>query len=220
MSRKSRKPRASRQAVAAVGAPTAPSSSERIAGVDALRGIALCLMFVYHFAFDLRFYGVTAADFEHDPLWLGFRALIVTLFMTLVGVSLVLADRAGATPAHFWRRVGVIGACALAVSVGSWIVFPRSYIYFGILHSIAVASVLARPLVAAAAHGARRRLPRHRGRTRPLAPGVRRARAVVDRIHHAQAHDRGLRAARALGGRRVRRHRAGARPAARIVSRR
>ena len=27
-------------------------------------------MFVYHFAFDLRFYGVTAADFEHDPFWL------------------------------------------------------------------------------------------------------------------------------------------------------
>ena len=32
-------------------------------------------MFVYHFAFDLRFYGVTRADFEHDPFWLSFRAL-------------------------------------------------------------------------------------------------------------------------------------------------
>ena len=63
--------------------------------------------------------------------------------MALVGVSLVLADRAGVTPAHFWRRIGVIAACALAASVGSWIVFPRTFIYFGILHGIAVASVLA-----------------------------------------------------------------------------
>jgi uncharacterized membrane protein len=142
MSRKS--PR-TRQPVAAVGAPRAVPRSDRIAGVDALRGFALCLMFVYHFAFDLRLYRITASDFENDPLWLGFRALIVTLFMGLVGVSLVLADSSGATAAHFWRRVGVIFACALLVSVGSWVAFPHSYIYFGILHSIAVASVLAWP---------------------------------------------------------------------------
>jgi len=104
-------------------------------------------MIVYHFAFDLRFFGITASDFEHDPLWLGFRAVIVSLFMGLVGVSLVLADRAGASPEHFWRRIALIAACALAVSAGSWIAFPRSFIYFGILHCIAVASVLAWPLV-------------------------------------------------------------------------
>ena len=125
----------------------AQSTTARIYGIDALRGFALCLMIGYHFAFDLRFYGVTAADFEHDPFWLGFRAIIVSLFMGLVGVSLVLADRAGASPAHFWRRVAIIAACALAVSAGSWIAFPRSFIYFGILHCIALASVLGWPLV-------------------------------------------------------------------------
>jgi uncharacterized membrane protein len=123
-----------------------PATGPRVGGVDALRGGALCLMFVYHFAFDLRFYGVIAADFEHDPFWLGFRAVIVASFMALVGVSLVLADRAGVTPARFWRRIGVIAACALAASAASWIMFPRTFIYFGILHAIAIASVLAWPL--------------------------------------------------------------------------
>lgn len=104
-------------------------------------------MFAYHFCFDLRFYRVTAWDFEHDPFWLGFRALIVTSFMLLVGVSLVLADRAGTTPSHFWKRIGIIAACAAAASAGSFLVFPRTFIYFGILHSIAVASILAWPLV-------------------------------------------------------------------------
>ena len=119
----------------------------RIAAIDALRGGALCLMFVYHFSFDLRYYRVIASDFEHDPFWLGFRALIVASFMALVGISLVLADRAGATTAHFWRRVGIIAACAVAASVGSYLVFPRTFIYFGILHCIAVASILAWPTV-------------------------------------------------------------------------
>jgi uncharacterized membrane protein len=127
---------------------TTPRSvpSRRVTGVDALRGGALCLMFAYHFAFDLRFYRVIIADFEHDPFWLGFRALIVTSFLALVGVSLVLADRAGTPPPHFWKRVGVIAACAVAASVGSWILFPRTFITFGILHCITVASILAFPL--------------------------------------------------------------------------
>ncbi len=116
-------------------------------GVDALRGAAICLMIVYHFSFDLRYYHVIGADFERDPFWLGFRALIVSSFMALVGISLVLADAAGTSRRKFWRRIALIAACALAASVGSYLVFPRSFIYFGILHCIAVASVLAWPLV-------------------------------------------------------------------------
>jgi len=125
----------------------AHAHGSRVAGIDPLRGIALVMMFVYHFAFDLRFYRVTAADFEHDPFWLGFRALIVASFMTLVGISLVLAHKAGATREHFWRRVGVIAACAVAASAGSWILFPKTFIYFGILHAIVAASILAAPFV-------------------------------------------------------------------------
>jgi len=124
-----------------------PATRGRIGAIDALRGSALCLMFVYHFAFDLRFYRVIGADFEHDPFWLAFRALIVTSFLVLVGVSLVLADRSGAPASHFWRRIGIVAGCALAASVGSWIVFPQTFITFGILHCIAVASVIAWPLV-------------------------------------------------------------------------
>jgi uncharacterized membrane protein len=147
MSRHRRPTRPLATSAGAVDAPSIAPAGPRLAGIDALRGGALCLMFVYHFAFDLRFYRVIAADFEHDPFWLGFRALIVASFMALVGVSLVLADRAGVAPVRFWQRIGVIAACALTVSVASWVMFPRSFIYFGILHGIAVASVLARPLV-------------------------------------------------------------------------
>ena len=168
-------------------------------------------MFVYHFAFDLRFYGVLAADFEHDPFWLGFRALIVAAFMVLVGMSLVprrpgvgnarpflAADRRSSPP------------CALLATIGSWILFPRTFIYFGMLHAIAVASVLANPWCAALVRS-RDRMRRDRTRAPAVASGVRCASALLDRVRDRQARDRGLRAARALGRFRVSRDCVGAR---------
>jgi hypothetical protein len=178
MSRRRARPRTA--AAAAPTARAAPLPRDRIAGVDALRGGALCLMIVYHFAFDLRFYRVTNADFNGDPFWLGFRALIVTSFLALVGISLVLADRAGVSGRRFRQRIGMIVACALAASVGSWLAFRTTYIYFGILHCIAVASVLASPFV---------RRPRSAMLIglAVMSPGVvshrRSIRALVDRIH-------------------------------------
>jgi len=119
----------------------------RFASVDALRGVAIVAMVAYHFAFDLRLFGLARLDFERDAFWLAARATIVSTFLGLVGVSLVLAHRAGVSPARRWRRVAAIAACAIAVSVASRLAFPKSYIWFGILHCIAVASVVAWPFV-------------------------------------------------------------------------
>jgi uncharacterized membrane protein len=129
------------------GAPVrvAEAPALRIGAIDGLRGSALCLMIVYHFCFDLNWFRFISADFDNDPLWLGFRALIVTSFMLLVGVSLLLARRAGITRRHFWRRIALIAFCAILVSAASYVTFPQTFITFGILHSIAIASVLAWP---------------------------------------------------------------------------
>lgn len=100
------------------------------------------MMVVYHFTFDLRHYGVIDSDFNHDPFWLGFRALIVSLFLGLVGVSLHLATARGIRWRPYLRRLLVVTGCAGLVSLSSYIMFPRSMIFFGILHFIAVASML------------------------------------------------------------------------------
>jgi uncharacterized membrane protein len=119
----------------------------RIPALDALRGFAILAMIIYHFCFDLQYFGVTRWDFYHDPVWLHARTLILSSFLLIAGVSLILANRNTASPAHFWRHVGTIGACALVVSGASYALFPASWIWFGVLHAIAVSLVLARPLV-------------------------------------------------------------------------
>jgi uncharacterized membrane protein len=122
-------------------------ASRRIDAVDALRGAAICMMIAYHAAFDLNWFHIISADFNHHLFWLASRDLIVTSFLLLVGVSLVLARRAGISPRRFWRRIAVVGACAILVTIGSYAAFPGTFITFGILHCIVVSSILAWPLV-------------------------------------------------------------------------
>ena len=115
--------------------------------IDALRGMAILAMVVYHFCFDLRYFGVTQWDFYRDPFWLNARTLILSSFLLIAGVSLVLADHSRRSPARFWRHVGTIGVCAVAVSAASYVLFPASWIWFGVLHAIVVSLIVARPLV-------------------------------------------------------------------------
>ncbi|HEY5862841.1 MAG TPA: heparan-alpha-glucosaminide N-acetyltransferase, partial [Casimicrobiaceae bacterium] len=65
--------------------------------------------------------------------------------LLLAGVSLVLADRAGVPPARFWRHVTEVAGCALLVSAGSYALFPKTFIWFGVLHAIAISLIVARP---------------------------------------------------------------------------
>ena len=141
---------AAKAATTAPAVTTAHTASEpltRIRAIDAMRGTAICLMIVYHAAFDLNWFHIIDADFNHDRFWLAFRDLIVSSFLLLVGVSLMLAHRAGISRRRFWRRIALVGACALLVTLGSYVTFPKTFITFGILHCIAVSSILGWPLV-------------------------------------------------------------------------
>jgi uncharacterized membrane protein len=143
----SRRPHRRREAAAHASGPAHRAALPRYSVIDALKGLGLCLMIFYHFLFDLTWFRVIRIDFNNDPFWLGYRVVVVALFLALVGVNLVLARRAHPGPRAFWRRIALIAACAVLVSVASYVTFPQTFITFGILHCIAASSVLARPLV-------------------------------------------------------------------------
>ena len=100
------------------------------------------LMMAYHFSFDLNYFDVVDFDFYQDPFWLASRAFIVSLFLGLVGISLGLATANGLNKARYLRRLGLLIISAVAVSSASYIVYPQSMIFFGILHFISVASLI------------------------------------------------------------------------------
>jgi uncharacterized membrane protein len=128
---------------------------DRFDRLDALRGVAIVWMALFHFSFDLNHFGLLTPvqDFYRDPLWTGQRTAIVSLFLLCAGLgqAVALAGRADAPLAErfdrrFWRRWGQVAVCAALVSVGSALMFPGSWISFGVLHGIAVMLLLVRVL--------------------------------------------------------------------------
>lgn len=137
-------------ALAAAGAGALSPAARRFVRlpvIDVLRGIAVVQLIAYHFIYDLNYYGWIDVMMTRDQPWVGWRTAIVTQFLLLVGVGLAL--RASFKPAwsEFFKRWAQIAGAAILVSAGTWLVFGPRYAWFGILHFIAVALLIARPLV-------------------------------------------------------------------------
>lgn len=125
-----------------------PGAGPRFDRLDALRGLAIVWMAAYHFGFDLNHFGLLQPrqSPNTDPVWVAHRTAILSLFLLCAGLSMAVALEAGQRWPAFWRRWAQVAACALLVSAGSALVFPRSWIAFGVLHAMAVMLVLARLL--------------------------------------------------------------------------
>ena len=122
--------------------PTHPSG--RLEAVDALRGLAIVWMTLFHFCFDLNHYGFLRQNFYQDPFWTWQRTAIVSLFLFCAGLGQAIAQAQGLSWSRFWRRWLQVAGCAVLVSAGSVMMFPQSFIYFGVLHGMALMLLLLR----------------------------------------------------------------------------
>jgi uncharacterized membrane protein len=121
-----------------------PSVSARFEAVDALRGFAMVWMTAFHFSFDLAQAGYFQQDFYNDPFWTWQRTFIVSLFLWCAGMGQAMAVAQEQSWPRFWRRWGQVLGCAVLVTVGSWWMYPHSFIYFGVLHGLALMLIIAR----------------------------------------------------------------------------
>lgn len=125
---------------APVLAPPAPRGA-RLPRLDALRAGWMLWMAGFHFCFDLAHFRLADWNFYADPLWTTQRSLILSGFLFWAGLGQGLAGQDGAA---FWRRWAQVAGAALLVSLGSALMFPRSWISFGVLHAFALLLPLAR----------------------------------------------------------------------------
>jgi len=122
------------------------TAAQRFPRIDALRGMAIVWMAVFHFCFDLNHFGMLLPkqNFYVDPFWTQQRTAIVSLFLFTAGLAQAVAHDSGQGWPRFWRRWMQIAGCAVLVSAGSALMFPKSWISFGILHGIALMLIGAR----------------------------------------------------------------------------
>ncbi len=134
--------------------PSAPADGPhkgRVDAVDCARGLALIGMAAYHLTWDLADFRFVSPMLPFSPPMRLLSHGVASAFLALVGVSLALAHRDRLNLPAFWRRLAIVAGAAAMVTTGSLVFAPGQGIWFGILHCIVAASLLALPLVEAPA---------------------------------------------------------------------
>ncbi len=123
----------------------------RFIEIDAARGIAILMMVLFHTLFDISFFSIAPVNVS-TGFWRYFAYATATLFLLIVGVSLVVShDRAAAKLSgsalakKFLLRGAGIFSLGLLVTAATWLYLGEGFIIFGILHLIGV-SVMLSPL--------------------------------------------------------------------------
>jgi len=116
-------------------------NQDRIEMLDFARGLALVAMTVFHFGFDLELLGIKEPGYVSQPHWKYLARATASSFLFLVGVSLYLAHANGIRWRGWKIRLARIAGSACLITIATYFATPDQYIFFGILHSIAFASV-------------------------------------------------------------------------------
>jgi len=111
--------------------------------IDIARALSLVAMTGYHLTWDLAYFHFIAAHAPFTPPMRFASHAIGSSFLFLVGVSLALAHRRGTRWCAYFGRIGKIAAAAALVTVGSIAFAPDYAIWFGILHCVVAASLIA-----------------------------------------------------------------------------
>lgn len=123
-------------------AMTLVKNKPRVELIDFSRGLALIAMTLFHFGWDVEILGIVEAGFASQPAMVWFARCIASAFLFLVGVGLVLANANGFKKRSYFLRLAKVIAAAVLITIATYFATPAFYIFFGILHHIAVASII------------------------------------------------------------------------------
>ncbi|PIN85899.1 hypothetical protein COV19_07450 [Candidatus Woesearchaeota archaeon CG10_big_fil_rev_8_21_14_0_10_44_13] len=122
--------------------------NKRLPEIDFLRGIAIIMMAVFHFMWDLSYFNGIHINL-YSGFWGIFQKLTGGLFILLVGVSLTLSysksrDR---SLRKFILRGLTVFCYGLIITIFSYLFARQSIVFFGILHFIGISIMIATPFI-------------------------------------------------------------------------
>jgi len=128
-------------------------SKRRLWEIDFLRGLAIIMMIIFHFFYDLNYFGIERINLR-SGFWWYFGRIIATTFILLVGISLTLSYskvKKRKTSWKLFRKYFLRGLkiffWGLIITFITWLSLKKGFIVFGILHFIGVSIILAYPFL-------------------------------------------------------------------------
>ncbi|AET70637.1 putative membrane protein [Desulfosporosinus orientis DSM 765] len=110
------------------------TSVQRYGEIDVLRALAIILMVLFHFVYDLREFAAININYE-SPLWFVIGKASALIFIFISG----LASGLSRSPV---RRGLIVFLLGMVVSVVTYLALADMYVRFGILHFLGVAMIL------------------------------------------------------------------------------
>ncbi len=118
--------------------------NQRYPELDCIRGLAVLGMIAYHLGFDLSHYYGFGFDVT-TGMFAAFARFTASVFLMLIGICFVISWERTAPGFRRWKygkRALVILASGMIVTIITWIIDPSTFVVFGILHLIAIATVI------------------------------------------------------------------------------
>ena len=124
-------------------------SNGRLWEIDLLRGIALYIMIIFHFLYDLNYFSVT-----HYHLYSGYFSylaqLTASVFVVLAGVSLSIGYAKAKQKQLSMKDIRInfiirgvkIFGLGMCITLITFIAIPERFVIFGVLHLIGVSIIL------------------------------------------------------------------------------
>ncbi len=120
-----------------------PRGRHRFQEIDLLRGVALIMMLVSNFVTDLQYF---LGYSQHEEFWKAFAYTTAGLFVAISGTSMWIAHHRVSGYGKYLARFAKLFGLGVLITLTTHLFLREGTIYFGVLHFLGVASIMALPL--------------------------------------------------------------------------
>lgn len=114
--------------------------------LDQLKAVAVVMMIYFHLFYDLDLFKVYDTD-RRALFWKIQPKIIISIFLICMGMNLSLVHKKTIRWKSLIKRSFKLLCLALGITTATYFIFPKDFIYFGILHFICVASFVSLPFI-------------------------------------------------------------------------